>query len=67
MAALGSRCSRPVQGHHYNSAGDGFFDLHTILPVISALCFAAYGVLTRYAARRDCRDQLLLDRGGWCH
>ena len=33
--------------------GTGFFDLHTILPVISALCFAAYGVLTRYAARRD--------------
>ena len=33
--------------------GMDFFDLHTILPVISALCFAAYGVLTRYAARRD--------------
>ena len=31
----------------------GFFDLHTILPVVSAICFAAYGVLTRYAARRD--------------
>ena len=31
----------------------GFFDLHTILPVVSALCFAAYGVLTRHAARRD--------------
>ena len=30
-----------------------FFDLHTILPVVNALCFAAYGVLTRHAARRD--------------
>lgn len=33
--------------------GTASFDLHTILPVFSALCFAAYGVLTRYAARSD--------------
>ena len=31
----------------------GFFDLHTMLSVVSALCFAAYGVLTRHAVRRD--------------
>ena len=53
MAALSSRCRRSMRGHHCNSAGYGFFDLHTILPVVSSLCFAAYGVLTRHTARRD--------------
>jgi len=33
--------------------GVGVFDPWAILPLISALMFAVYGLLTRYAARRD--------------
>ena len=39
MAALNSHCSWTLRGHHCHSAGHGFFDLHTILPIVSTLCF----------------------------
>ncbi|MDB2324347.1 DMT family transporter [Alphaproteobacteria bacterium] len=33
--------------------GAGMLGIHTVLPVISAMCFAVYGVLTRLVARTD--------------
>jgi drug/metabolite transporter (DMT)-like permease len=33
--------------------GAGVFDANAIIPLISALMFAVYGLLTRYAARKD--------------
>jgi drug/metabolite transporter (DMT)-like permease len=33
--------------------GAGLFTIYTLVPVASAMCFALYGVLTRYVARTD--------------
>ena len=43
--------------------GTGFLDLHTILPIVSTLCFAVYGVLTGYAELRELYQYQLLLTG----
>ena len=36
--------------------GSGVFQVEALIPLLAALLFALYGLLTRYAARRDCAE-----------
>lgn len=50
--------------------GTDMFSSASILPVLAAFMMAVYGILTRYAARRDAAEtSFFLDGNGWryCH